>query len=250
MGADSGSRVSSVGMAIEATAGSDFFSTTKDLSLSEVASLCGHSVRNLRAYMQLGVLHHGDRRGRETRYDETHLARLDLVRSYRKRGYSLAAIADLIAADSLQPAINNPSANDIINSWFQPTATFDTIAALEVAFPQISSHPNLVVGAIDRELASLRGTELTVHCPAALEFGLDLLRHGVPLETTLHEIDHLCELVEPILTHALHVESLIRQAAGSVEDAGVAETVPLYILRVASMSTRRLERERVIDLTS
>lgn len=250
MGADSGSRVSSVGMAIEATAGSDFFSTTKDLSLSEVASICGYSVRNLRSYMQLGVLHHGDRRGRETRYDETHLARLDLVRVYRKRGYSLAAIADLIADDSLQPPINKPTANDIINSWFQPTATFDTIAALEAAFPQISSHPNLVVGAIDRDLASLRGTELTVHCPAALEFGLDLLRHGVALEATLDEIDRLGELVKPIVTHALRVESLMAQSDGIVDDPEDAEIVPLYILRIASMSTRRLERERVIDLTS
>ncbi len=238
-------------MATEATAGSDFFSTTKDFSLSDLAAQCGHSVRNLRAYMQLGVLHHGVRRGRETRYDETHLERLELVSTYRKRGYSLAAIADLLTADKLQPVSGAPGAKDIIDSWFQPMATYRTIAALEAAFPQISSHPNLVAATIDRDLASLDGTDLTVHCPAALELGVDLLRQGVPLEATLVEIDHLSELVKPIIAHALRVKALMGHSVDTEDpdEADASEIVRRYILRVASMCSHRLEQEQVIDLT-
>lgn len=67
--------------------------------INEVSAATGLTVRNLRAYLQMGVLHPAEKRGRSLWFDHSHLRRINEIDRMRERGYSLAAIADILSAD-------------------------------------------------------------------------------------------------------------------------------------------------------
>jgi DNA-binding transcriptional MerR regulator len=66
--------------------------------VQDLARLAGTSVRNIRAYRERGLLAAPELTGRTGWYDDAHLARLRLITRLLERGYTLAAIRDLLAA--------------------------------------------------------------------------------------------------------------------------------------------------------
>jgi DNA-binding transcriptional MerR regulator len=69
-----------------------------EYSIDELARTGGSTVRNVRAYQDRGLLPPPERRGRNGIYTAAHLARLRLIGRLLERGYTLANIAELIAA--------------------------------------------------------------------------------------------------------------------------------------------------------
>jgi len=67
-----------------------------DLTIDELGARTGMTVRNVRAHLSRGLLHPGELRGRTAYYDHTHVARLELISSLQRRGFTLAAIDVLI----------------------------------------------------------------------------------------------------------------------------------------------------------
>lgn len=67
-----------------------------DLTIDELGARAGMTVRNVRAHLSRGLLHPGELRGRTAYYDHTHVARLELISSLQRRGFTLAAIDVLI----------------------------------------------------------------------------------------------------------------------------------------------------------
>ncbi|WP_199431882.1 MerR family transcriptional regulator [Qaidamihabitans albus] len=67
-------------------------------SVERLAAETGLPTSTIRMYQTRGLLHPPARRGRSARYDGTHLERLRLVQRLQGRGFSLPAIAELIAA--------------------------------------------------------------------------------------------------------------------------------------------------------
>jgi DNA-binding transcriptional MerR regulator len=67
-------------------------------TIDELAALAGTTSRNLRAFQSRGLLPPPRLAGRTGRYDEGHRMRLEAILRLQRRGYSLAAIADLEAA--------------------------------------------------------------------------------------------------------------------------------------------------------
>ena len=68
------------------------------LTIDELARLAGSNVRNVRLYQERGLLPRPVKQGRTARYGSAHLERLQLVRDLLSRGYSLAAIRELLEA--------------------------------------------------------------------------------------------------------------------------------------------------------
>lgn len=66
-------------------------------TIDELAALAGTTSRNVRAFQSRGLLPHPHLVGRTGRYDHRHRARLEAILRLQRRGYSLAAIADLAA---------------------------------------------------------------------------------------------------------------------------------------------------------
>lgn len=68
------------------------------MRITELAARSGVSVRTIRFYQESGVLPRPRMRGRVGWYGEEHLERLAFVGRLQQRGYSLAAVADMVAA--------------------------------------------------------------------------------------------------------------------------------------------------------
>jgi DNA-binding transcriptional MerR regulator len=66
------------------------------LSVEEVAARTGVTVRTIRYYQSEGLLPTPTRHGREVRYGDEHLERLELITRLQERGLRLTAIAELV----------------------------------------------------------------------------------------------------------------------------------------------------------
>jgi DNA-binding transcriptional MerR regulator len=66
------------------------------LTIDELAREAGMTVRNVRAYRSRGLLPPPELRGRKGYYGPDHLARLELVRELKDKGFNLEAIAQLM----------------------------------------------------------------------------------------------------------------------------------------------------------
>ncbi|HET9443773.1 MAG TPA: MerR family transcriptional regulator, partial [Acidimicrobiales bacterium] len=71
---------------------------TDGMSIDELAQRAGTTTRNVRNYQTLGLVPPPRLEGRVGRYDEGHLARLNLIARLQEQGFSLAGIAELIKA--------------------------------------------------------------------------------------------------------------------------------------------------------
>jgi DNA-binding transcriptional MerR regulator len=68
------------------------------MSIEDLARRAGASTRNVRAYRTAGLLPPPDLEGRTGRYGDEHLRRLAAIARLQRRGWSLAAIRDALAA--------------------------------------------------------------------------------------------------------------------------------------------------------
>ena len=69
---------------------------TDGLSVIDLASLVGMTPRNVRAYQSRGLLFPPQIHGRKARYTAAHVARLTLIASLQREGFSLSAIKRLL----------------------------------------------------------------------------------------------------------------------------------------------------------
>ncbi|WP_079125166.1 MerR family transcriptional regulator [Streptomyces lushanensis] len=73
-------------------------SARAEYRIEGLAHASGATVRTIRAYQDRGLLPRPERRGRANVYDGTHLARLRQIAGLLNRGYTLAAIKELLEA--------------------------------------------------------------------------------------------------------------------------------------------------------
>src|SRR3954447_12019478 len=66
------------------------------LTIDELAREVGMTVRNVRAYRSRGLLPEPELRGRKGYYGGDHVARLELIRDLKDRGFNLEAIGQII----------------------------------------------------------------------------------------------------------------------------------------------------------
>jgi DNA-binding transcriptional MerR regulator len=75
------------------------------LTVQQLAAQVRMTTRNIRAYQSRGLLHPPTIRGRIAYYNGSHVARLELVTSLQREGFTLAAIKRLIDAPHTYAAI-------------------------------------------------------------------------------------------------------------------------------------------------
>ena len=75
------------------------------LTIAELADRSGMTARNIRAYQSRGLLHSPEIRGRIAHYNGSHLARLQLIASLQREGFTLAAVKRLIESPGDYSAI-------------------------------------------------------------------------------------------------------------------------------------------------
>jgi DNA-binding transcriptional MerR regulator len=75
------------------------------LTITQLAGAVGMSARNIRAYQSRGLIHSPRIQGRVARYGGDHVARLELIASLQREGFTLAAIKRLINTPGSYAAI-------------------------------------------------------------------------------------------------------------------------------------------------
>ena len=67
------------------------------MTVNDLATLVGMTARNIRSYQSRGLLFPPEIRGRKARYTGAHVARLELIASLQREGFTLAAIRRVLA---------------------------------------------------------------------------------------------------------------------------------------------------------
>jgi DNA-binding transcriptional MerR regulator len=174
---------------------------TVEYSVTELAERSGVPVSSIRMYQQRKLLAPPERRGRNGVYNQTHLDRLNLIERLQAKGYSLAAILDVIQQgaggldrllDSELPALAEESVTMTLLELVQqlPSADF----SLETL--QRTSALGLL---------EINGSEVTVRRPAFLAAGQALASLNVPTSAILDAYESLRANVALIAVEFAHL---------------------------------------------
>ncbi|MGH9081977.1 MAG: MerR family transcriptional regulator [Acidimicrobiales bacterium] len=179
--------------------------------VDEVARRAGTTVRNVRAYQDRGLLPPPRREGRVALYSDAHLARLRLVGGLLERGYTLANIAELVAAWQKGQDVGALLGLEAVLGAAWSEQPVETVAVEDLArlFAGVPVDGQTLDRAIDVGIIDPVGDgRYRVRNPSALEVGSLLLRSGVPLPAVLEAARRLRD----------DVDDVARQFVGLVEE--------------------------------
>lgn len=164
------------------------------MTVEEIARRAGTTSRNVRSYQTKGLLPHPRKAGRVGLYDRFHLARLKLINNMQERGYSLAAIGDLLEAwDSRKTVGEMLGLERALSSRYHDERRREmTRVELEQRFEALRRQPSLWARAIDLGLVLPAADDrFSVPSPRLLDVAQTMLDVGVPPEVALDELGRL-----------------------------------------------------------
>ena len=230
------------------------------LTIDDLAREAGTTTRNVRAYQTRGLLPPPKLVGRVGHYGDEHLVRLRLIARLQERGYSLAAIDDLVHAWSEQKSLA-----DLLGFAHELGPDDDdereaVVSETELAsrFPMIVDDPALIARSIALGIAIPSGArdgvpQFRIPSPRLLDVGQALVQIGVPLSEVLDVLADLRKHADEIATSmvrmfALHVIAPWAASGQPLEQLPdlldrVRRTKPLPIAAVNAVLAQALERE-------
>lgn len=152
-----------------------------ELTIDELATRVGMTVRNVRAYASRGLIPPPRLEGRTGYYDETHIRRLRLVRELVDRGYTLAAVEKAMLARSDDAASHALELLDVIDAPLRTdeepeVMSVDTLLALS----GLARDERLIERLIEMGLAERQdGDRLLVHQPTVVRAGTQAIAIGL-----------------------------------------------------------------------
>jgi len=207
------------------------------LRIGELAAVSGVPVRTIRYYHQQGVLPRPRMQGRIGWYDGDHLARLRQVRTLQDRGYSLAAVGDMIRSGVpgiLFDAV--PDGDPVAAVWPGGDIGPDQLRtvlgpAWDPALPDVMVALGLLEPRPDGGFA--------VPQPALLRAGLALVTRGVPLAVALTELTTLRAEMATVATRFAGIveRDMLPDPATTDEQAGelLDEVLPAVLVAVGRL---------------
>lgn len=164
-------------------------------TIDELAREAGLVVSTVRLYQNRGLLLPPVRRGRVGYYGEEHLRRLRLIAELQERGFSLAAIKELV--DGLRRGMSLAAVLGLGAAGAPTWATEEpqTVRLADVAarLPGVSFDAALVRRTVELGVLELAddGIHAVIRHPSFLEIGSRLLAVGVPVDVILDEYERL-----------------------------------------------------------
>lgn len=163
------------------------------MTIDELAQRSGLPSSTIRLYQTRGLLPKPRREGRVGHYEASHLVRLELIGELQERGYSLAAIGELVATWEEGRTLDDLLGLEqrAMQPFARPEPVRLTPAEVLARFPDGIDGEDLAQ-AIQLGLAELEpdGTIL-LRSPEMLEVGSALVALGVPLHEVFEEQRHL-----------------------------------------------------------
>jgi DNA-binding transcriptional MerR regulator len=172
-----------------------------EATVEELARDHGLPVSTVRLYQTRGLLPPPRRQGRVAYYGEEHRGRLRLITRLQERGFSLAAIKELLdgmaSGRSLQAVLG--LGGDTAPTWTSGAPVTLTLAELGEHLPGVEPTPELIERVVRLGLVRRDGPDtVTVEGPGFLDIGSRLVRMGVPVDAVLDEYEQLHGLTDEI----------------------------------------------------
>jgi DNA-binding transcriptional MerR regulator len=165
---------------------------SEDLTIDELARRAGTRTSTVRMYQTKGLLPPPEIRGRVGYYSTGHLARLRVIDRLQQRGFSLAAINELLenwARGASLATVLDPQHE--LASFGEPTELSQ--ADFAALFPDGHVDPSVVKRAGELGLLAFDPERGTVRVPsrAFVEIGRELAAHQVPPARAVEEFEQL-----------------------------------------------------------
>jgi DNA-binding transcriptional MerR regulator len=238
------------------------------LTIDDLAREAGTTTRNVRAYQTRGLLPPPKLVGRVGYYGEEHLVRLRLIARLQERGYSLAAIDDLVHAWSEQKSLADllGFAHELGPDDHDEREVVVSEADLAARFPMIVGDDSLIARSVALGIAIPTGPEahgvaqFRIPSPRLLDVGHALVQIGVPLSEVLdvlaalrsHADEIASSMVRMFTRHVIAPWAASGQPLEQLPDLldRIRRTKPLPIAAVTAVLAQALEREVRSALTS
>ena len=229
------------------------------MTIDELARQAGTTTRNIRAHQTRGLLPRPQVVGRIGRYGSHHLVRLAYIERLQQRGFSLAAIRDLLQGwDEGRSLTEVLGFEEALNApWSDEEPERFTRRQLEEVFPEIVADTALVERAVAAGLIVPDGDDYVAPSPRLVKVGADLVSWGVPLAVAIEESVRLRADMVPIATRMVRMfEDHVWEpfvAAGFPADRLAAVTAALQHVRpttaaaVLSVLARAMEEEVAVS---
>jgi len=194
------------------------------LTVDQLAQRVDVPVRTIREYQTLGLLHPPHRAGRVGLYDSSHRRRLQLIARLQHRGYSLAGIADLLAAWRDGAALT-----DVLGLEPDQLVHVDEPGA-RITLDQLT---NLVPALVPERLVDLVATHVVeasgqdgycIPSPSLLQLAIDGLGSGLGPDTVL-------DLLLAFRTAADSVAGAVLDAIAHIPGDSETATVDAFLIR-------------------
>jgi DNA-binding transcriptional MerR regulator len=200
-----------------------------EMTVEELATRTGVSVRNIRAYQTAGLMPSPRLQGRLGLYDQEHLGKLELIRDLRQQGFRLDAIKNM-----LEKTPEGAWGEYALISELFSTTFFTVESPKRKAISDMAAHwKTSATDAQKQRLAdnglyrSVGAEEVEMLSPALERIGIQLAELHVPLDKVLDLQDELIKHTRAIAK--TYVEQLfltmaeaIASAQRDAKDKGVA----------------------------
>lgn len=155
------------------------------MTIDELSTVAGVPSRTIREYQRLGLLNPPRRDGRVGKYGAEHRARLAIIARLQERGYSLAAIADLIRSWEQGRGLGSVLGVNANPAVLDETPTELSRERLHAAVPELAD-PDQYGRALDAGLIKeRRDGSLMIRSVAALDLVGLATEAGMPADAAI-----------------------------------------------------------------
>jgi DNA-binding transcriptional MerR regulator len=172
------------------------------LTIDELARRAGTVSSTVRLYQSRGLLPPPARAGRMGFYGPGHLARMRLIAQLQERGFSLAAIKELVDGwEAGRDLADVLGLEQRAAAWAAEEPVHLRLSEIRRRLPRGTVTPAVLRRAIELGLLQPERRGFRVASPRFLEAGVELVELGIPIDAVLDEYERLKQTTADIATH-------------------------------------------------
>lgn len=166
-----------------------FYSYTDHMAsqtIDELSQATGIPSSTIRLYRHRGLIDPPVKQGRRAFYDDRHMDQLELIANLKERGYSLAAIQEIVELKRRGRTVSM-----LMNLPSEDTLQLSDAQIVELLFPSGEADPQVLQRALSLGLAHFGEDGLSIPDGRNLRVGAQLVQLGVPPAVVLDEYEAL-----------------------------------------------------------